>query len=71
MRKKRRFKVWVLYASFSFLVAIMILLLDRLQLIQAIDSSTVNITKACILLVAYESLRCNIKTIIKREKEKE
>lgn len=71
MRKKRRFKKWVLYASFSFLVAIIILLLDRLQLIQAVNSRTLDITKACILLVVYECLRYNIKAIIKREKESE
>lgn len=71
MRKKRRFKVWVLYASFSFLVAILIVTLDRLQLIQVVNNNTLDITKACILLVVYECLRRNIKTIIKREKEKE
>lgn len=71
MRKKRRFKVWVLYAIFTILLAIMILLLDRFQLVQVIDSSTLDITKACILLIVYECLRRNIKTIIKREKEKE
>ena len=71
MRKKRRFKVWVLYASFSFLLAIIILLLDRLQLIQAVNSRTLDVTKACILLVVYECLRYNIKAIIKREKESE
>lgn len=69
--KKRRFKVWVLYASFSFLVAILILTLDRLQLIQVVNSNTLDITKACILLVVYESLRYTTKAIIKREKEKE
>lgn len=71
MRKKRRFKVWVLYAIFTALLAIMILLLDRLQLIQVVNNSTLDITKACILLVVYECLRYNIKAIINREKEKE
>ena len=71
MRKKRRFKTWVLYASFSFLVAILILTLDRLQLIQVVNNSTLDITKACILLVVYECLRYNIKAIINREKESE
>lgn len=69
--EKRRFKVWVLYAIFTILLAIMILLLDRLQLIQAVNSRMLDITKACILLIVYESLRYNIKAIIKREKEKE
>ena len=71
MRKKRRFKVWVLYAIFTALLAIMILLLDRFQLIQVINSSTLDVTKAFILLVVYECLRRNIKTIIQREKESE
>ena len=71
MRKKRRFKKWVLYASFSFLLAIIILLLDRLQLIQVVNNSTLDISKACILLVVYECLRYNIKAIINREKESE
>lgn len=71
MRKKRRFKVWVLYAMFSILLAIIILLLDRFGLVQVVDSSTLDITKACILLIVYECLRRNIKTILKREKEKE
>lgn len=69
--EKRRFKKWVLYASFSFLVAILILTLDRLQLIQVVNNNTLDITKACILLVVYECLRYNIKAIINREKEKE
>lgn len=69
--EKRRFKKWVLYAMFTILLAIIILLLDRFQLVQVIDSSTLDITKACILLIVYECLRRNIKTIIKREKEKE
>lgn len=69
--EKRRFKKWVLYASFSFLVAIIILTLDRLQLIQVVNNNTLDITKACILLVVYECLRYNIKAIIKREKESE
>ena len=69
--EKRRFKKWVLYASFSFLVAILILTLDRLQLIQVVNNSTLDITKACILLVVYECLRYNIKAIINREKESE
>lgn len=71
MRKKRRLKTWVLYAIFTALLAIMILLLDRFQLVQVIDSSTLDITKAFILLTVYELTRRNIKTIIKREKEKE
>lgn len=71
MRKKRRFKKWVLYASFSFLVAILIITLDRLQLIQVVNNNTLDITKACILLVVYECLRYNIKAIINREKESE
>ena len=71
MRKKRRFKKWVLYAIFTILLAIIILLLDRFGLVQVIDSSTLDITKAFILLIVYECLRRNIKTIIKREKEKE
>lgn len=69
--EKRRFKKWVLYASFSFLVAILILTLDRLQLIQVVNNNTLDITKACILLVVYESLRYTTKAIIKREKESE
>lgn len=69
--KKRRFKVWVLYAIFTALLAIMILLLDRFGLIQVIDSSTLDITKAFILLGAYECIRHNVKVIVKREKEKE
>ena len=69
--EKRRFKKWVLYASFSFLLAIIILLLDRLQLIQVVNNSTLDISKACILLVVYECLRYNIKAIINREKESE
>lgn len=69
--KKRRLKTWVLYVTFTILIAIIILLLDRLQLIQAVNSRTLDITKACILLVVYECLRYNIKAIIKREKEKE
>lgn len=71
MRKKRRFKVWVLYAIFTILLAIMILLLDRLQLIQVVDSSTLDITKAFILLTVYELTRRTVKAIIKREKESE
>lgn len=71
MRKKRRLKTWVLYASFSFLVAILIITLDRLQLIQVVNNNTFDISKAFILLVVYECLRRNIKTIIKREKESE
>ena len=71
MRKKRRFKTWVLYASFSFLVVILILTLDRLQLIQVVNNSTLDITKACILLIVYECLKYNIKAIINREKESE
>lgn len=71
MRKKRRLKTWVLYAIFTILIAIVILLLDRFGLVQVIDSSTLDISKACILLIVYECLRRNIKTIIKREKEKE
>ena len=71
MRKKRRFKKWVLYASFSFLLAIIILLLDRLQLIQVVNNSTLDINKACILLVVYECIRYNVKVIVKREKESE
>lgn len=71
MRKKRRFKKWVLYATFTILLAIIILTLDRLQLIQVVNSRMLDITKACILLVVYECLRYNIKAIIKREKESE
>lgn len=71
MRKKRRLKTWVLYAIFTALLAIIILLLDRFGLVQVVDSSTLDITKACILLIVYECLRRNIKTILKREKEKE
>lgn len=71
MRKKRRFKKWVLYAIFTILLAIIILLLDRLQLIQVVNNSTLDISKACILLIVYECLRYNIKAIIKREKESE
>ena len=69
--KKRRLKKWVLYAIFTILLAIIILLLDRFQLVQVIDSSTLDITKACILLIVYECLRRNIKTIIIRENESE
>lgn len=69
--KKRRFKVWVLYATFTILLAIIILLLDRLQLIQVVNSRTLDITKACILLIVYECLRYNVKAIINREKESE
>lgn len=69
--EKRRLKKWVLYATFTILLAIIILLLDKLQLIQVVNSSTLDISKACILLVVYECLRRNIKTIIKREKESE
>ena len=69
--KKRRFKVWVLYAIFTALLAIMILLLDRFGLVQVIDSSTLDITKAFILLGAYECIRYNVKVIVNREKEKE
>ena len=69
--KKRRFKVWVLYAIFTALLAIMILLLDRFGLIQVIDSSTLDISKPFILLVVYELTRRIIKTILNREKEKE
>lgn len=71
MRKKRRFKVWVLYAIFTALFIILILTLDRLQLIQVVNSRTLDITKAFILLTVYECLKRNIKTIIKREKESE
>lgn len=71
MRKKRRFKKWVLYATFTILLVIIILTLDRLQLIQVVNSRMLDITKACILLVVYECLRYNIKAIIKREKESE
>lgn len=71
MRKKRRLKKWVLYAIFTALLAIIILLLDRFGLVQVIDSSTLDITKAFILLTVYECLRRNIKAIINREKEKE
>lgn len=71
MRKKRRLKTWVLYATFTILLAIIILLLDRLQLIQVVNNSTLDISKACILLIVYECLRYNIKAIIKREKESE
>lgn len=71
MRKKRRFKIWVLYAIFTILLAIIILLLDRFQLVQVIDSSTLDISKAFILLVVYELTRRIVKTILKREKEKE
>lgn len=69
--KKRRLKKWVLYASFSFLVAILILTLDRLQLIQVVNNNTLDITKAFILLGVYECIRYNVKVIIKREKESE
>lgn len=69
--KKRRFKIWVLYASFTALLAIIILLLDRLQLIQVVNSSTLDMSKACILLVVYECLKYTTKAIVKREKEKE
>ena len=69
--EKRRFKKWVLYAMFTILLAIIILLLDRLQLIQVVNNSTVDTSKACILLVVYECLRYNIKAIINREKESE
>ena len=69
--KKRRFKVWVLYAIFTALLAIMILLLDRFGLVQVINSSTLDITKAFILLGAYECIRYNVKVIVNREKEKE
>lgn len=69
--EKRRFKKWVLYAIFTALLAIIILLLDRFGLVQVINSSTLDISKAFILLVVYECLRYNIKAIIKREKEKE
>lgn len=71
MRKKRRFKKWVLYAIFTILLAIIILLLDRFGLVQVIDSSTLDVTKAFILLGAYECIRYNVKVIVKREKEKE
>lgn len=69
--EKRRFKKWVLYAIFTALLAIMILLLDRFGLVQVIDSSTLDITKAFILLGAYECIRYNVKVIVNREKEKE
>lgn len=69
--EKRRFKKWVLYASFTILLAIMILLLDKFGLVQVIDSSTLDVTKAFILLGAYECIRYNVKVIVKREKEKE
>lgn len=71
MRKKRRLKKWVLYATFTALFIVLILTLDRLQLIQVVGNDTLDITKACILLVVYESLRYATKTIIKREKESE
>lgn len=71
MEKKRRFKVWVLYAIFTILLAIIILLLDRFGLVQVINSSTLDISKAFILLGAYECIRYNVKVIVKREKEKE
>lgn len=71
MRKKRRLKTWVLYAIFTALLAIMILLLDRFGLVQVVDSSTLDVSNAFILLVVYEGVRRAIKTIIKREKEKE
>lgn len=71
MRKKRRLRTWVLYAIFTILLAIMILLLDRFQLVQVIDSSTLDVTKAFILLGAYECIRHNVKVIVKREQEKE
>lgn len=71
MRKKRRLKKWVLYAIFTALFVVLILLLDRLQLIQVVSNDTLDITKACILLVVYEFLRFTIKAIIKREKESE
>lgn len=71
MRKKRRLRTWVLYAIFTILLAIMILLLDKFQLIQPIDNSSLDMSRACILLVVYECLRRNIKTILNREKEKE
>lgn len=69
--KKRRFKKWVLYAIFTALLAIMILLLDRFGLVQVINSSTLDITKAFILLGAYECIRYNVKVIVNREKESE
>lgn len=71
MRKKRRLKIWVLYAIFTILLAIIILLLDRLQLIQVVNNNTLDITNACMLLVVYECIRYNVKAIIKREKESE
>lgn len=71
MRKKRRLKKWVLYAIFTALFVVLILLLDRLQLIQVVNSSTLDISKALILLVIYEFLRFTIKAIINREKESE
>lgn len=69
--EKRRFKKWVLYATFTILLAIIILTLDRLQLIQVVNNNTLDITKAFILLGAYECIRYNVKVIVKREKEKE
>ena len=69
--EKRRFKKWVLYAMFTALFTILILTLDRLQLIQVVNNNTLDITKACILLVVYECIRYNIKAIMNREKEKE
>lgn len=69
--KKRRLRTWVLYAIFTILLAIIILLLDRFGLVQVIDSSTLDITKACILLVVYKCLKYTTKAIIKREKESE
>lgn len=71
MRKKRRLKKWVLYAIFTALFIALILTLDRLQLIQVVNNSTLDITKACLLLVVYECLRYTIKAIVKREKESE
>lgn len=69
--EKRRFKKWVLYATFTALFIALILTLDRLQLIQVVNNNTLDITKACILLAVYECIRYNIKAIINREKESE
>ena len=69
--EKRRLRKWVLYAIFTILLAIIILTLDRLQLIQVVNNNTLDITKACLLLVVYESLRYTTKAIINREKESE
>lgn len=69
MRKKRRLKKWVLYAIFTALLAIIILLLDKFGLVQVVNNNTLDITKAFILLGAYECIRYNVKVIVKREKK--